>query len=160
MALINQYSFLLVSLVAIGLLALLLLRDGARGSDWVALGSLALGLLLAYSLLQPGRSTAGEAQEVINRIGAGQPVLLELQSPYCLGCMAARPLIDRIEREHAGQLVVIRLNVQEAAGHTFAERIGLRATPTFVFFDSRGEEKWRTIGAVDPTLVRQSLESP
>ncbi|MEW6568598.1 MAG: hypothetical protein AB1449_10625 [Chloroflexota bacterium] len=82
MSLINEYSFLLTAVVAIGGLAYLLQRDGARGSDWVALGSLALGFLLAYLLLQPGPSTTQRVEEVLARIGAGRPVLLELQSPY------------------------------------------------------------------------------
>lgn len=160
MALINQYSFLLVSLAAIGLLAFLLLRDGARSSDWVALGSLALGFLLAYSLLQPGPSTAQQAEEALGRIGNGQPVLLELQSPYCLGCMVARPLVDQIERKHQGRLVVIRLNVTEPAGRAAAARYCLLATPTFVFFDPDSTEVWRTVGVIDPALVQRSLAVP
>ncbi len=160
MSLINQYSFLLMTLVAIGLLAFFLLRDGARRSDWIALASLALGFILAYGLGQPGPSTAQQAQEVLDRLGLGQPVLLELQSPYCLGCMAARPIVDRIEREHAPQLVVIRMNVQEPAGRAIAERFGVRATPTFLLFDSQGTEVWRSVGIGDPTVVRQSLGAP
>lgn len=160
MSLINQYSFLLTSLVAIGLLAFFLLRDGARSSDWIALASLALGLSLAYGLFRPGDSTAAPAADVLGQIGAGQPVLLELQSPYCLACMAARPLVDGIEREHAGRLRVIRLDVQESAGRTIADRFGLRVTPTFVLFDSQGAEVWRSVGIVDPARVRQSLGAP
>ncbi len=160
MALVNLYSFLLFSLAAIGLLAFLLLRDGARRSDWVALVSLALGFFLAYSLLQPGGSTAQETQEVIDRIGAGQPVLLELQSPYCLGCMAVRPLVDRLERDYADRLIVIRLNIQEPVGRSIAERFGARATPTFIFFDAEGQARWQSVGTIDPLLVRQSLASP
>lgn len=160
MALVNQYSFLLLSLVALVLLAFFLLRDGARGSDWAALASLALGLFLAYALLRPGRSTNQRAEEVLDRIGSGQAVLVELQSPYCLGCMAMRPLMDSIEREHAGRLVVIRLNVQESAGRTIADQVGLHATPSFLFFDATGREVWRSVGIIDPALVRQWLASP
>lgn len=159
-SLISQYSFLLMTLVAIGLLAFFLLRDGARSSDWIALASLALGFMMAYGLAQPGPSTAQHAQDVLDRLGVGQPVLLELQSPYCLGCMAARPIVDKIEREHARQLVVIRMNVQEPAGRAVAERFGFRATPTFILFDRQGTEIWRSVGIVDPTVVRQSLSAP
>jgi hypothetical protein len=31
-------------------------------------------------------------------------------------------------------------------------------TPTFVFFDAGGEELWRTVGTLDPGVVRQLLQ--
>jgi thiol-disulfide isomerase/thioredoxin len=136
------------------------LRRGSRASELVALASLALGFLAAYWLLRPGPSTLANAAAVTNRIGAGQPVLLEFQSPYCLGCMAARPVVDSIEREHLGQLGVIRLNIQEPAGTELASQYRAQYTPTFIMLDGTGQELWRTIGAVDPLDVRRSLSTP
>jgi hypothetical protein len=78
----NQHSFLVAAGAALFLLAALLLRDGPRPSDLIALGALCLGLALAYALLQPGESTQAQAQDVRARIGHGVPVLLEFQSPY------------------------------------------------------------------------------
>ncbi|MEW6568597.1 MAG: thioredoxin family protein [Chloroflexota bacterium] len=71
--------------------------------------------------------------------------------------MAAKPVVDGIEREHSGRLSVIRLNVQEPVGLAIANRLGFRLTPTFIFFDSQGNEAWRTVAAIDPARVRQSL---
>jgi hypothetical protein len=79
---INQHSFLLAGLAALGLLAFLLLRDGVSANDLVALGSLLLGFVLAYALLQPGPGADLTADQVTNQIRAGRPVLLEFQSPY------------------------------------------------------------------------------
>jgi hypothetical protein len=82
MQFINQYSFLLTAGVAVAALLLVLWRRGLRSGDLVALGALLLGFALAFSLLRPGESTVEEAAAVHSRIGAGSPVLLELQSPY------------------------------------------------------------------------------
>lgn len=71
--------------------------------------------------------------------------------------MAAKPVVDGIEREHQGQLIVIRLNIQEPAGRELASRYQARYTPTFVMLDGTGQEFWRTIGAVDPLDVDRSL---
>ncbi|HLE23362.1 MAG TPA: hypothetical protein VI701_03565 [Anaerolineales bacterium] len=78
----NQHSFLVAAAAALLLLAAVLLRDGLRPADLVALGALCLGLALAYALLRPGEGTRAQAQELRRQIGQGRPVLLEFQSPY------------------------------------------------------------------------------
>jgi non-homologous end joining protein Ku len=79
---LNQYSFLLVAGLGLAVLAFALLRDGVKGSDLIALASLALGFTAAFALLRPRGSTVGEAEAVLQQIGRGTPVLLEFQSPY------------------------------------------------------------------------------
>lgn len=74
--------------------------------------------------------------------------------------MAARPVVDGIERENKATLTVIHLNAQDAAAREIAARFRLEFTPTFVFLDANGEELWRTVGAVDPLLVRRQLSQP
>ncbi len=71
--------------------------------------------------------------------------------------MAARPVVDGIEREHQGRLIVLRLDVQEPVGSAIGARFGFRVTPTFILFDATGTELWRTFGAIDPLEVRRSL---
>lgn len=65
--------------------------------------------------------------------------------------------MDGIEREFAGQLTVIRLNVQEPQWRALLDRYAFRYTPTFVLLDAAGTELWRTVGAVDPRAVERSL---
>ena len=79
---LNQHSFTIVGGAALILLAVALLRDGIEPSDLVALGALLLGLTLSYSLFNPGKSTETDPEAVLREIGAGTPVLLELQSLY------------------------------------------------------------------------------
>jgi len=79
---LNQHSFVVAAVAAIFTLTAILLRDGIRPGDLVAIGALCLGLAMAYALLGPGRSTEREISVVRSQIGHGRPVLLELQSPY------------------------------------------------------------------------------
>jgi len=72
--------------------------------------------------------------------------------------MAAKPVVDGIEREHEQQLSVIRLNVQDPAGEALLKRFGFRFTPTFIFFDGAGDELRRWVGAIDSAKVRHLLE--
>jgi uncharacterized membrane protein YqjE len=79
---INHHSFSLFAAVSLLLLAIYLFRDGIRASDLVAVCALILGLGIAYWFLRPGSSTLSQVEDVEAKIGKGQPVLLEFQSPY------------------------------------------------------------------------------
>ena len=79
---INQHSFTLLGAMALVVLTAVLLRDGLKPSDFLAIGSLSAGLVLAFLLLNPGASTESDADRVRAQIGAEVPVLLEFQSPY------------------------------------------------------------------------------
>lgn len=72
--------------------------------------------------------------------------------------MAMKPIVDGIERDHAGELTVLRLNVQDPASQPWMERYPFQYTPTFIFIDGQGRELWRTVGAVDPREVAASLD--
>jgi thioredoxin-related protein len=71
--------------------------------------------------------------------------------------MAASPVVDGIERQHAGQLIVVRLNVQDPSARPWLSRFGFQATPTFVLLDASGNEVWRSVGSIDPERVAEAL---
>lgn len=155
-SLVNHYSFPL-SFAVIGLaLALFLLRDGVRLLDLLALAALLIGFLFSFRVFSAGESTMDRTQEVEAAIGVGQPVLLEIQSPYCLACAAAKPIVDRIEQDYE-DLRVIRVNIQDPVGASLARRYGTRVTPTFLLFDQEGQEQLRAFGGIDPRAVAQLL---
>jgi hypothetical protein len=79
---INQHSFSLFAAGSLIALAVYLFRDGVEVNDLVAFGALILGLVIAYGFLRPGASSLSQVAEVEAKIGHGQHVLLELQSPY------------------------------------------------------------------------------
>ena len=66
--------------------------------------------------------------------------------------------MDGLEQELEGQVIFIRLNIQEEVGRELAPLYGFEFTPTFIFFDAQGNELWRTVGDIDPEKVRQSVE--
>jgi hypothetical protein len=82
MTFINQYSYGIFALAAVILLGFFLFRKGVQGSDFIAIGALILGFLLAFLFLRPGRSTTDDAETVLEQIGSGQAVLLQFQSNY------------------------------------------------------------------------------
>jgi thioredoxin-related protein len=73
--------------------------------------------------------------------------------------MAAKPIVDGIEKQHADDLTVIRVNVQDEAMQPLMETYAFQFTPTFILFDPAGEEIFRTVGAIDPAVIDKSLSS-
>ncbi len=68
--------------------------------------------------------------------------------------------MDGLEEEFAGQLRVIRVDVQTPAGQALGEQYDFRFTPTFIFFDAQGQEQWRQVGGLETqNVVRSLMES-
>jgi thiol-disulfide isomerase/thioredoxin len=68
-----------------------------------------------------------------------------------------KPVVDGLEQELAGQLLIIRLNIQESVGRELAPVYGFEYTPTFIFFDAQGDELWREVGSLDVERVRDAV---
>lgn len=157
----NQYSVLLAAFGILAVAALVLFRKKPRLTDWLAFLLLAAGLFGGWMILRPTQTQLmGEAAVVRASIGAGQPVLLEFQSPYCVACVAIKPTVDALEQELEGRLRVIRLDVQSPVGRELAPLFGFQFTPTFIYFDAQGVERWREVGSLDVERVRQSVQTP
>ena len=69
-----------------------------------------------------------------------------------------KPIVDGIEKQYRGHLVVIRVNIQSQVGQTMAPIYDFQYTPTFIFFDSTGKELWRSIGQLDVSKLNDSLK--
>ena len=67
--------------------------------------------------------------------------------------------MDGIETEMGTRLDVLRVNIQDPVGRQLAPVYDFEYTPTYIFFDARGHELWRTIGEIDPQRVRDSVGS-
>jgi len=81
--LVNQYSALWIAGAFLLLVSLILFRQKPKARDFIALGVVAVGLVVAWVLLHPTQTPLmGDAKTVQSMIGQGEPVLLEFQSPY------------------------------------------------------------------------------
>ncbi|HCS49558.1 MAG TPA: thiol reductase thioredoxin [Candidatus Aminicenantes bacterium] len=79
---------------------------------------------------------------------SGLPVLVDFYSPTCGPCMMMHPLVERLAKRRAGEIMVVKVNTDNSQG--LASGFGIKAVPTFVII-SKGTERGRTSGAMGET---------
>ena len=65
------------------------------------------------------------------------PVLVDFWAPWCGPCRAAAPILDRLGRKHAGEVVVLKVNTQDHP--QVSQALGISGIPTFVMFRGGNE---------------------
>lgn len=71
------------------------------------------------------------------------PVLVDFWAPWCGPCRMAAPILERLGKKFAGELLVVKVNTDEE--RSAASRHGVSALPTFAVFTG-GEEQDRKAG--------------
>jgi thioredoxin-related protein len=70
----------------------------------------------------------------------------------------AKPVVDRLERDLAGEAHVLRLSAISGVGRQLAGRYGVRGVPTFLLFDGSGEMVHYQVGRLDANRVKVEIE--
>ncbi|HWC86084.1 MAG TPA: thioredoxin [Solirubrobacteraceae bacterium] len=88
-------------------------------------------------------------------IASSLPVLVDFWAPWCGPCRMVSPLVERMGRDNAGRLKVVKLNVDDAPD--IAGRYGVQGIPLLVLVRA-GVEADRLVGAVPLERLRAWLE--
>ena len=83
---------------------------------------------------------------------------IELGSVGCIPCDMMRPILDEIEKEYEGQVLVRFYDVRSLFGRPYAEKYNVRMIPTQVFIDKDGNEYYRHVGFFPKDEVAKILE--
>jgi thioredoxin 2 len=86
---------------------------------------------------------------------ASIPVLVDLWAPWCGPCRQVSPALERLARDLAGRVKLVKVNVDDAP--RLSERFSVRAVPTLMVM--RGADVVsRQAGAAHPAMLRRWVD--
>jgi thioredoxin 2 len=84
------------------------------------------------------------------------PVLVDLWAPWCGPCRMVSPSLERLAHEFAGQLKLVKVNVDDAPATS--ARFAVQGIPTLVMVD-RGGVVARQVGAAGEPALRDWIRT-
>jgi thiol-disulfide isomerase/thioredoxin len=157
----NHRSFITMTLMLIGIAALLLLSVQISVIDIILLIAIpVLAYIIWRMRVTDQTEEMSEADHVLAAIKNGQrPTVLQFFSRYCAACIAVKPIVDRVEADAGDRLQVIRLDIDGEPGKTLMEHFRVTISPTFLYFDAEGNRLGDSVFALDTWKI-QYEESP
>jgi thioredoxin 1 len=82
------------------------------------------------------------------------PVIVDFWAPWCAPCKMVAPVLDKLAKEHAGKLLIAKVNTDE--NPEWATRYGVQGIPTMLFV-VKGKIVHRQVGALPEPMLRDIL---
>ncbi len=98
-------------------------------------------------LPEPGEILEPGPDGILNLFkNSSLPVLADFYSTTCGPCHMMHPILERLAARRAGEIAVVRINVE--FHQELAREFGVQGVPTFVVV-LKGAERGRQVGAMD-----------
>jgi thioredoxin 1 len=95
-------------------------------------------------------------EEFKKAVGSGKPTIVDFGANDCMPCRLLRPILKDIGKEYAGRAHVLVIDIY--AEKELAREYRVQVVPTLVFFDSKGKEVYRHLGALDKEAIVAKLK--
>ncbi len=128
------------------------MRQNLRIRTLVA--SLVLSLVLGLCGVCRSANDAGVPEVPVK----GKVTMLDIGAKECIPCKMMAPIMEELEKEYheTGRAAIFFIDVWKHRDQ--AQRFGLRAIPTQIFYDKDGKEVMRHEGFMDKKAIVAVLE--
>lgn len=86
-----------------------------------------------------------------------RPVLVDFWAEWCPPCVVIAPLLEQVINDRGGEVLLVKLEVDEGENMKLAGRYQVRGFPTIILFQN-GEEKGRFSGAKPVSQIEQFID--
>lgn len=83
--------------------------------------------------------------------------LYDFWAAWCGPCKVMHPIIEELEKEYAGKVRVVKVNVDEPNSQSLVEQYQIGAMPTYIV-EKNGEVVEQFVGAQSKTRLVNSLD--
>ena len=117
-----------------------------------------LGLMILFAPVGGIKFAAlsSESGEVSVVPVKGMVTMLDLGAKSCIPCKMMAPILEKVEKDYKDKAAIIFIDVWEYRDQ--AQRFGIRAIPTQIFFNKEGEEVYRHVGFMSEKAIIEQLE--
>ena len=77
--------------------------------------------------------------------------MVDLGADKCIPCRMMVPIIEELQKEYAGRVSIIFIDVWKHRDE--AQRFGIHGIPTQIFYDKQGKEAGRHVGFLDKKSI-------
>ncbi len=87
--------------------------------------------------------------------GNGRVAMIDLGATECIPCKMMAPILEELKAEYAGKAEIGFIDVWKDPAQ--AQKYGVQAIPTQIFFDKNGREVYRHTGFLDKQSIVEIL---
>jgi thioredoxin 1 len=87
----------------------------------------------------------------------GRVTMVDLGADKCIPCKMMAPILEELRKEYDGRASIIFIDVWKHREQ--AQRFGIRAIPTQIFYDKEGKEVGRHVGFMDKKSIVEMFKT-
>ena len=96
------------------------------------------------------------AEDFKKALAGGKPVLVDFGANSCVPCRQMRPILKEVSKEYSEKAKVLVIDVYKF--QELARQYQVQLIPTLIFFDSKGKEAFRHLGAWERESIVAKLK--